>query len=618
MDISVVRRSALLLTTGAALSAAGVAIATPPQSRKPVRLNHTVVLPDPDAGDTNFRSAGAGEIDPRIAAMEKLFDTWGSLHAPNEGAAATDVGDIAVIEDDGSLILDDGNGGLVTNTVAILDAFYANHSDLYDEVVIFTASGFPTDVDPEAGFAFFSGRANYVAGINKTQGISDSTASAGITRLVGVLNMNDIPDYPADPQTDFLGGVASGVEILGQETEHAFAAFTQADIADILGRGDAHWSFFLNHPGGPGNASPMEGNLWQDNGDGTFITTESFNGYSPLDDYLYGIRAPQDVPPFYVIDSTDFNDGTFPSPGTTASGTRIDLTIDNIINLNGARLPDTTTSMKIFHIAFVLVVPQGTTPTTSDLDFMNQFRIGWENYFSTTTDSLGVMDTTLGLPVGAPLPFADSFDSGPNVDLTNWTYHQGTVVDSLGANEPTGDSSLHLDGQWGGADEIRSRTIDLAPIASGTAFVNYAVERGGNATTPALGQDMVIEYFNNANQWVTLFTIAGDGFADASFMNFSNALPDDALHNRFRLRFRRLRIDNIGVDDGSIFVDDVNISVNNSACVADINGDGIVNGADLATLLTQWGTNGPADFNNDGIVNGSDLALLLTNWGDCL
>jgi len=48
---------------------------------------------------------------------------------------------------------------------------------------------------------------------------------------------------------------------------------------------------------------------------------------------------------------------------------------------------------------------------------------------------------------------------------------------------------------------------------------------------------------------------------------------------------------------------------------ADLNGDGVVNGADLAALLIQWGTNGPADLNNDGVVNGADLATLLTNWG---
>jgi hypothetical protein len=46
----------------------------------------------------------------------------------------------------------------------------------------------------------------------------------------------------------------------------------------------------------------------------------------------------------------------------------------------------------------------------------------------------------------------------------------------------------------------------------------------------------------------------------------------------------------------------------------DLNGDGVVDGADLATLLAQWGTNGSADLNGDGIVNGADLAALLANW----
>ena len=52
--------------------------------------------------------------------------------------------------------------------------------------------------------------------------------------------------------------------------------------------------------------------------------------------------------------------------------------------------------------------------------------------------------------------------------------------------------------------------------------------------------------------------------------------------------------------------------------LADMNGDGFVNGNDLAILLTQWGVcskcNCIADFNNDCNVNGNDLAFLLTSW----
>lgn len=52
---------------------------------------------------------------------------------------------------------------------------------------------------------------------------------------------------------------------------------------------------------------------------------------------------------------------------------------------------------------------------------------------------------------------------------------------------------------------------------------------------------------------------------------------------------------------------------------ADLNGDGCVNGADMATLLAVWGTDGGAtgaDLNGDGVVNGADLAILLANWHD--
>lgn len=47
----------------------------------------------------------------------------------------------------------------------------------------------------------------------------------------------------------------------------------------------------------------------------------------------------------------------------------------------------------------------------------------------------------------------------------------------------------------------------------------------------------------------------------------------------------------------------------------DINGDGIVNAADLGVLLGAWGSNSTAaDLDGDGVVGGSDLAILLGAW----
>lgn len=48
--------------------------------------------------------------------------------------------------------------------------------------------------------------------------------------------------------------------------------------------------------------------------------------------------------------------------------------------------------------------------------------------------------------------------------------------------------------------------------------------------------------------------------------------------------------------------------------IADLNGDGLVNGADLGLLIAQWGGSGTADFNGDGIVNGADLGVMIAEW----
>jgi len=52
----------------------------------------------------------------------------------------------------------------------------------------------------------------------------------------------------------------------------------------------------------------------------------------------------------------------------------------------------------------------------------------------------------------------------------------------------------------------------------------------------------------------------------------------------------------------------------------DANGDGVVDSADLTTVLLNYGLSGPSptwdlgNFNNDGIVDSSDLAIVIGNF----
>jgi len=54
-------------------------------------------------------------------------------------------------------------------------------------------------------------------------------------------------------------------------------------------------------------------------------------------------------------------------------------------------------------------------------------------------------------------------------------------------------------------------------------------------------------------------------------------------------------------------------------CTADVNGDGMVDSADLGLILGAWGTADPLfDLNGNGAVDGADIGVLVAQWGPCV
>lgn len=289
-----------------------------------------------------------------------------------------------------------------------VQAFYATHPgrDVYDFIY------FITDFDFDLGggaFAFYQPLRNEARGIGQPVFDDDPSGSLGSRRIQGILNLSNFgPDagvYPAAPTARFLGA-NHGLSIMGQEQGHRWLTYVnypgQPEL--LLGRDDSHWSFFMNIESTMSSpaarrSSSMEGNVWRENGDGSFTSVNLIDGFSRLDQYLMGLRPPSDVPDTFVITNLTATGGrdreSNPRPNSTVRGTKQNVTINQIIEANGARTPDPTTAQKNFRAAVILLVQQGTQPSQEAFNRITLYRLAWESYFAQSTDFLATINTGL-------------------------------------------------------------------------------------------------------------------------------------------------------------------------------------------------------------------------------
>lgn len=74
----------------------------------------------------------------------------------------------------------------------------------------------------------------------------------------------------------------------------------------------------------------------------------------------------------------------------------------------------------------------------------------------------------------------------------------------------------------------------------------------------------------------------------------------------------------VGTDGPEVAGEASALRLPTDSCAGDLNGDGIVDGADLATVLGAWGTYGShGDANGDGKVDSRDMRAILVGWGFC-
>lgn len=270
------------------------------------------------------------------------------------------------------------------DTVAVARKFYRTHADTFDQLIVWTDLTVVNDA-----FAYETTIANEIRGLGiDVYDLSSGFGSGGRLRSLAIMDW--LGKYPDDPSQRFLGE-GSTLAVLAHEVAHRWLAFFdvrnhRGEISDeLLGRGMAHWSFFLDT-----DASVMEGNDISDLAGGSFRTVGAMSGYSRLDLYAMGLVGESEVPTFFYVESPmnvspSRERESAPTLNVTFNGTRRDVLIQDIVAANGPRVPSTAEATRLHTQAFIYVVGAGRTAGADQIDKLDRIRRQWEQFFAQAT-----------------------------------------------------------------------------------------------------------------------------------------------------------------------------------------------------------------------------------------
>ncbi len=284
-------------------------------------------LADRKAAHTSKRTRGTSKIEVSVS-------RW---HA-----------EVALVYDDGSLL--EGND---IDLCATARAYYSTFADDRHFLFIFGQGG----KERAGGYnAYYLSYRNDVKGIGlKTYDRSAECGSDGV--LLGLSNMNGTSKWApyVYPGLDLWPTGVIAHEIGHQWVSHLDREMKGVRLSTPDGVYRSHWQPLVDS-----DASMMYGNNWRKVGKNKFLSTSFPRGYSNLDRYLMGVLPASDVKPITVINATDQNIRKhYATPGNSARGQPVTITMSDIQETYGARSPDYQASQKAFRAGFIMVIPKG-------------------------------------------------------------------------------------------------------------------------------------------------------------------------------------------------------------------------------------------------------------------
>ena len=219
--------------------------------------------------------------------------------------------------------------------------------------------------------------------------------SSAAPRAPNLMNVNNI-DFGSNPPLEWG-------RILLHEFGHRWLQFVETmengTATMALNPAPAHPPQFAFTPAAfpvvhAYDTSTMGGGYFTQDGNRFTSSNASPYGFSWLNLYLMGLASAEEVPPMMVIDNADppLGRSYWPPNNITVTGTRHDLTIDQVIEAMGPRRPSAASSQKAFRVIFVLVAaPSG--DVSADLAKVDAARAAFAGLFDKATGHRGSVET---------------------------------------------------------------------------------------------------------------------------------------------------------------------------------------------------------------------------------
>ena len=198
------------------------------------------------------------------------------------------------------------------------------------------------------------------------------------------------------------------------------------------------------------------------------------------------------------------------------------------------------------------------------------------------------------------------------VTATNSTFASNSATTVAGCiNNTSGTSIVTNCILWGNTGPGGATVANQITNSGGVTNASYSIIQGGYAGTVNLNADPLFVGLATGDLHIQASSPAIDSGAN-NLVPAGIALDLDR-NNRF--------VDIPAVADTgngtAPLVDRGAYERQRPPCPADLNGNGSVDAADIATLLSNWGGSGAGDINGDGVVSALDIAALLSAWGAC-